>query len=75
MDRRRFIGTIASGLLATPFAAEAQQAAKVPRIGYLSINLAGSPLMTEGFRQGLRDLSYVDGRNVLIEFQIGRAHV
>jgi hypothetical protein len=31
------------GLLAAPLAAEAQQAAKVPRIGYLSINLAASP--------------------------------
>ena len=69
MDRRRFIGTVASGLLAAPLAAEAQQAAKVPRIGYLSINLAGGPHMTEGFRQGLHDLGYVEGRNVVIEFR------
>ena len=69
MDRRRFIGTLASGLLAAPLAAEAQQAAKVPRIGYLSINLAGGPHMTEGFRQGLHDLGYVEGRNVVIEFR------
>ena len=69
MDRRRFMGTVASGLLAAPLAAEAQQAAKVPRIGYLSINVAGGPYMTEGFRQGLRDLGYVEGRNVLIEFR------
>jgi len=69
MDRRRFIGTVASGLLAAPLAAEAQQAAKVPRIGYLSINLTGGPHMTEGFRQGLHDLGYVEGRNVVIEFR------
>ena len=42
-DRRAFIGTLAGGLLVSPFAAEAQQAAKVPRIGYLSLNLAGNP--------------------------------
>ena len=39
MDRRRFIGTVASGLLAAPLVAEAQQAAKVTRIGYLSQRL------------------------------------
>jgi putative ABC transport system substrate-binding protein len=52
-----------------PLAAGAQQAAKVPRIGYLSVNLAGSSHMTEGFRQGLRDLGYVEGRNVVIDFR------
>ncbi len=69
MDRRTFINTVACGLAFARSAAEAQQSAKVPRIGYLSINLAGSPHMTEGFRQGLRDLGYVEGRNVLIEFR------
>ena len=69
MNRRTFIGSIAGGLLVAPLAAKAQQAAKVPRIGYLSINLAGGTHMTEGFRQGLRDLGYVEGRNVLIEFR------
>ena len=69
MDRRTFIGGIAGGLLVAPLVAEAQQAAKVPRIGYLSINLPGGPHMTEGFRQGLRELGYVEGRNVVIEFR------
>jgi putative tryptophan/tyrosine transport system substrate-binding protein len=52
-----------------PLAAEAQQAAKVPRIGFLSGNLASGPHMTEGLRQGLRDLGYVEGRNVVIEYR------
>ena len=69
IDRRTFVGSVAGALLATPLVVGAQQAAKVARIGYLSINLAGSPHMTEGFRQGLRDLGYVEGRNVLIEFR------
>jgi hypothetical protein len=39
IDRRSFIGTLAGGLVVAPLAAEAQQAAKVARIGYLSPNL------------------------------------
>ena len=69
MDRRTFIGGIGAGLLVAPLVAEAQQAAKVPRIGYLSINLPGGPHMTEGFRQGLRELGYVEGRNSVIEYR------
>ncbi len=67
--RRKFLGTLASGLFAAPLAAEAQQAAKVPRIGFLLPNLAASPHLLEAFRQGLRDLGYVEGRNLLIEYR------
>jgi putative ABC transport system substrate-binding protein len=67
--RRAFLGTMAGGLLAAPLAAEAQQAAKVARIGYLSTNLAANPHTHEAFRQGLRDLGYVEGRNVVIEYR------
>ena len=69
MDRRNFLGTLASGLLAAPFAAGAQQAAKIGRIGYLAANLTVSPHMNEAFRQGLRDLGYVEGRNFVIEYR------
>ncbi len=61
---------LALTLLASPLATEAQQAAKVARVGYLSINLAASPRqLHEAFRQGLRDLGYVEGRNVVIEYR------
>ncbi|HMB85149.1 MAG TPA: ABC transporter substrate-binding protein [Methylomirabilota bacterium] len=69
MDRRAFIGTLAGGLLAAPLAAEAQQVAKVARIGYLATNLVANPHLPEAFRQGLRDLGYVEGRNVVIEYR------
>jgi len=69
MDRRRFIGTVASGLLAAPLAADAQQAARVARVGYLTGSLAGALHLREVFRQGLHDLGYVDGRNVVIEYR------
>jgi putative ABC transport system substrate-binding protein len=67
MDRREFIGTLAGGLVAAPLAAEAQQAAKIARIGYLVTNLAANRHLHEAFLQGLRDLGYVEGRNVEIE--------
>jgi len=71
MDRRAFIGSLAGGLLAAPFAADAQLSAKVPRIGYLSANsmAASPPNLHEAFRQGLYDLGYVEGRNVVIEYR------
>jgi putative ABC transport system substrate-binding protein len=70
MERRTFLAMLTGGLLAAPFAAEAQQAAKVPRIGYLSGgDPAASPHLPEAFRQGLRDLGYVEGRNVVIEYR------
>jgi hypothetical protein len=52
--------------------AEAQQAEKVPRIGYLSGSPASSiKARTEAFRQGLRDLGYVEGKNIVIEWRSG----
>ena len=68
MDRRAFVaGTLA--LVAAPLGTEAQQTAKIARIGYLAASLAGNPQLPEAFRQGLRDLGYVEGRNVVIEYR------
>jgi putative tryptophan/tyrosine transport system substrate-binding protein len=69
MNRRIFIGTLTGGLLAAPLAAEAQQVGKLHRLGYLASNLAASSLLHEAFRQGLRDLGYVEGRTVVIEYR------
>jgi putative ABC transport system substrate-binding protein len=67
MDRRAFIGSLAGGLLAAPLAAGAQQADRMARIGYLGRDLV--PHLHEAFLQGLRDLGYVEGRNVVIEYR------
>src|SRR5499427_8610925 len=67
MRRIRLAVVLALSLL-TPLAASAQQATKVPRIGYLAGNMATAPHLPEAFRQGLRDLGYVEGRNVTIEY-------
>ena len=62
------LGVLLVGLLA-PIAPEAQLAARVPRIGWVSTSLVASPHLLEAFRQGLRDLGYVDGRDVVIEYR------
>jgi putative ABC transport system substrate-binding protein len=69
MERRTFIALVSGGLLAAPLAGEAQQAAKVARIGYLGTNVAAFPQLREAFLQRLRDLGYVEGRNVVIEYR------
>jgi ABC-type uncharacterized transport system substrate-binding protein len=56
------------GLTLAPLAADAQQA-KIARIGYLVLNLAAASHLTEAFLQGLRDLGYVEGRNIVIEYR------
>jgi putative ABC transport system substrate-binding protein len=69
MERRTFMAMLTGGIVVAPFAAEAQQAAKIARIGYLAANLAANPHLKEAFLQGLRDLGYVEGRNVVIEYR------
>jgi len=63
------IVTLTLSLRAAPLAADAQPAAKVARIGYLSpAGGAGSPF-AEAFRQGLRELGYVEGQTIALEFR------
>jgi putative ABC transport system substrate-binding protein len=67
MDRRAFLAG-ATTLLAAPLAAEGQLASRVYRIGYLSyLGCSDDPFLRGPFRQGLRELGYVEGRNLVIE--------
>ncbi len=67
------ISTLVLGLLAGPLPAEAQQTGKVYRIGYLS---ARGPEREEtylpAFQQGLRELGYLEGKNIVIEQRYGK---
>jgi putative tryptophan/tyrosine transport system substrate-binding protein len=61
---------IAVVLVAVAVIAEAQQPAKIPRIGFLStVSLSSVAARTESFRQGLRELGYVEGKNITIEWR------
>jgi putative ABC transport system substrate-binding protein len=78
MERRRFIEVIAGGLLAAPPAAEAQQPAKVFRIGILGTYPPTAPEFAhlwEAFAQGLRELGYIEDQNLVVErrFMEGKA--
>ena len=77
MHRRTFLRTVAGTLIAAPLAAEAQQAGKVYRIGFLGTTVptpATLPLW-EAFQEGLREGGYVEGQNLFIErrYSEGRA--
>ncbi|HKZ05459.1 MAG TPA: ABC transporter substrate-binding protein [Methylomirabilota bacterium] len=57
-------------LLAVPLVSAAQPPTRVPRLGYLSLNVtAGDPRPREAFRQALSDLGYTDGKNLVIEYR------
>ena len=62
-------------LLAPSFHAEAQQPKKVPRIAWLTSSpLSGNAKRIEAFRQGLRELGYVEGKNIVIEYRSGEGN-
>jgi putative ABC transport system substrate-binding protein len=71
MKRRDFITLVGGAVAAWPLAARAQQPKKVARIGVLNTGSLESPesslVMLDVFRQGLRELGYVEGTNILIE--------
>lgn len=68
MKRRGFIALLGSAAVAWPAAVHAQQPGKIYRIGFLGDSPADSEA-TEAFRQGLRDLGYVEGRNIIIQYR------
>jgi hypothetical protein len=54
---------------------EAQQADKVPRVGYVSVRGASSQApVLEGFREGLRELGYIEGKNIVIDLIVVAAN-
>ena len=70
ISRRAFVGSLIGGLLAAPLAAEAQQAGKVYRLGFLgSASAVQMAREVDGMRQGLRELGYIEGQNLNIEYR------
>jgi ABC-type uncharacterized transport system substrate-binding protein len=64
---------LAAGILAVPLAGETQQATKVWRIGYLGYGYPTEARDLEAFRQRLRDLGYVEGKNLVIESRVAES--
>jgi len=69
MDRRAVLGML--GFLTAPRATEAQPAREVHRIGYLSASLS----RVEAFRQGLRELGWMEGQNIVIEYRVAEGKI
>jgi putative ABC transport system substrate-binding protein len=69
MRRRDILALLASAAAAWPLPLGAQQAARRPRIGVLIFSNPQTDPNTESFRRGLRDLGYVDGQNIAIEYR------
>jgi ABC-type uncharacterized transport system substrate-binding protein len=78
MDRRRFLVTSLAGALAESVSVGAQQTGKIYRIGYLAVGWGSGtayrrPL--EAFQQGLRELGWVEGQNVRIEYRFAEGRI
>ena len=72
MERRTFMAMVTAGLVAVPLAAGAQPVASFPRIGFLaptSLSDPRVPRYLQAFRQGLRELGYIEGQSIAIEFR------
>jgi len=70
MKRKIFVSLLPTLVLTFVCLARAQQPERVPRIGFLfGASASGNTDRTEAFRQGLRDLGYIEGKNILIEYR------
>lgn len=75
MRRREFILLTGSAALCS-FSAHAQQAGKVPRIGYLGVTSASDrPALLDAFRQGLRELGWIEGQNIVIDYRFAEGRL
>ena len=76
MTRKITVLTLCAMLFALCFPAEAQQPKKVPRIGYLSsFDPASESTRSEAIRLALRELGYIEGQNIAIEYRYGEGKV
>jgi len=75
LKRRGFLALIGGAAAAWPLAVRAQQPAKVPRIGFLFYGSPDPAPELDSFRQGLRELGYVEGQSIVIEYRFARGRV
>ena len=76
MNRRAFLRALSAGLLTAPLTAAAQQAGRVPRIGFLGLTSPSDrPPLLDAFRQRLRELGWVEGQNIVIDYRYAEGRV
>src|SRR5215472_16407073 len=69
IQRRKFLATL-GGAVAWPFAARAQQPAKVPRVGILSPAASETAATLTAFRERIRELGYIEGQTIALDFRL-----
>jgi len=70
MSKKLFCFALCAMLFSLCFPAQAQQPTNIPRIGYLeAVSPSISAVRSEAFRQGLRELGYVEGKNIVTEYR------
>jgi putative tryptophan/tyrosine transport system substrate-binding protein len=74
IGRRGFI-TLLGGAAAWPLAAHPQQAAKIPRVGVLSPAGSEAAATLAAFRKGMRDLGYVEGQTIILDFRLAKGNL
>ena len=75
MKRREFVSLLGGATAARPLAAQVQMRATLSHLGYLWLGSADEEDSTKrGLRQGLRDLGYVEGRDIIIEYRYADGH-
>ena len=73
---RRVVLPLLCAVAASPLAVAAQPRARIPRIGYLgAVSPSAGTFLLESFRQGLAELGYVEGRNILIDYRWAEGRV
>src|SRR5262245_3102009 len=69
IGRRKFLATLGGAAATWPLAGRAQQAGKTPRVGYIRAGTPNNDQVREEFVRGMRDLGYVEGRNITYAFR------
>ena len=72
IGRRKFLATLGGAAAAWPLAARAQQPAKVPRVGILSPAASETAATLAAFREGIRDLGYIEAQTIALDFRLSK---
>src|ERR1700680_2758907 len=74
-NRREFITLLGGAGAAWPLAARAQQPAKVLRVGILSPAASETAATLTAFREGIRDLGYIEGKTIALDFRLSKGNM